>query len=526
MLSLNASDPTAFRVHPSQVSQQPGSLANGTHVPPLLYSSPSPTASIVWVNTLWLLSLVFSLTSALSALLMRQWSRKYTELPHIPSLSCERARVRSFLFLGTIKYEMHLAVEMIPMLLHLSAFLFLVGLVIFFYPIHKTIAIVLSISVGLLGVAYLTLTILPCVYRNCPYRTPMSGIFWCLWHTFAFLVVFCLQWILRRLHALLVPYNLGDVKSPRQRKLTEWLEGIENVLNNHRQCLRDGFQDSIVRVALDAPEIVDLKALAWLLKLPALAEKSKIQNFIANTPGETIVQLMNVPAGSGRSIFRDHLFALLRSCAPGTVGLDEDMRRSRLLVCLDAVHRIVKASSANYGVSPSESVLSDVRTNFANMGLMRALWADTDPAIRLVSRSICALLARHLLLRPNGREEPELDWLKEVVGSPPNAGDNYFDDIVTVDRMNLKSFVYGVLSIQTDKLSSKDATVFAETLAILMNAGGRTSLSRDIFEEQLTAFVHWTENDDDKHRDEVIGKLRDMLQAFKRHSEQQRRNTM
>ena len=505
MLSLNASDRNAFRVHPSQVSQQPGSLANGTHVPPLPYSSYSPTAAIVWVNTLWLLSLVFSLTSALSALLMRQWSRRYTELPHIPSLSCERARVRSFLFLGTIKYEVHLAAEMIPTLLHLSAFLFLVGLVIFFYPIHKTIAIVLSISVGLLGVAYLILTILPCVYRNCPYRTPMSGIFWCLWHTFAFLVAFCLQWILRRLHALLVPYNLGDVKSLRQRKLTEWLEGIENVLNNHRQCLRDGFQDSIVRVALDAPEIVDLKALAWLLKLPALAEKSKIQDFIANTPGETIVQLMNVPAGSGRSIFRDHLFTLLRSCAPGTVGLDEDMRRSRLLVCLDAVHRIVKASSANYGVSPAESVLSDVRTNFANMGLMRALWADTDPAIRLVSRSICALLARHLL-RKDPLEESELAWLQDVMGKPSNTIYNSLNDLAKADVMNLDSYVYGVLSHDADDLPVKEATIFLDTLAILACAGSQVTFRRDVLEQGISSLMRRAEEEDCRLL-EVVGKL-------------------
>jgi hypothetical protein len=102
------------------------------------------------------------------------------------------------------------------------------------------------------------------------------------------------------------------------------LEGIGNVLNNHRQCLRDGFQDSIVRVALSAPEIVDLKALAWLLKLPALAEKSKIQDFIANTPGETMAQLMNVPTKFRRSMFHDHLFTILQSCAPG-VEMGEPM---------------------------------------------------------------------------------------------------------------------------------------------------------------------------------------------------------
>jgi hypothetical protein len=256
MLSSNDGDRGMF--HLLQTPQQLIALINGTYVPPQDYSSSSPTTTIVWVNTLWLLSLVFSLASALSALLMQQWERSYTELPRIPRSSSERARVRSFLFLGTLEYDIRLPVDVVLTLLHVSVFLFLVGLVLFFSSTHKTVTTVLSISVGLLGMAYVTLTILPCVYRNCPYRTPMTGISWHLWHAFSFLTAFCLHWILKRLHMPPFPYNLGDVNSPRQRKLTEWLDGIENVLNKNRRCLKDGFRKSIVRAALDAPEVVDL----------------------------------------------------------------------------------------------------------------------------------------------------------------------------------------------------------------------------------------------------------------------------
>jgi Family of unknown function (DUF6535) len=256
MLSSNDGDRRMF--HLLQIPQQLGTLINITYVTPQAYSSTPPTASIVWVNTLWLLSLVFSLASALSALLMQQWEHSYTELPRIPRLSSERARVRSFLFLGTLEYDIRLPVDVVLTLLHVSVFLFLVGLVLFFSSTHKTVITVLSISVGLLGMAYVTLTILPCVYRNCPYRTPMTGISWHLWHAFAFLAAFCLHWILKRLHVPPLPYNSGDANSPRQRKLTECLNGIENVLNKHRQRLNDGFRKSIVRAALDAPEVVDV----------------------------------------------------------------------------------------------------------------------------------------------------------------------------------------------------------------------------------------------------------------------------
>lgn len=496
----------------SQITSQLATLGNGTSVLPQA-SSPPPATSILWMNALWLLSLVFSLTSALSALLLQQWARRYIELPHIPTSSRERACVRQFLFLGILKFDMRRAIEIIPTLLHLSVFLFLAGLVIFFFTIHRTIAIVVLCAVGVLGVAYLILTILPCVHRNSPYRTPISGMAWRLWHTFAFLVTFCLQWILKKLHTLLVPYNLGEVKSLRQRKLTQWLDGIETVVNEHRKCLKDGLGESIVRLSLDAPDAVDLKALAWLLKRPALAEKTRIQDFIANTPGDTIVQLMSVPIESGRVVFRDHLLSLLRSCVPGTVGLglDEDARRTRLLVCLDALHRIVKASITIYGVSPPESVLRDVRTNFANVGHLRALWTDADPSVRLLSRSYCALLARHLL-RKYPLEQSELAWLQDVMGRPSNAIYNSLGDVAKVDGMNLDSYVHGVLSYDAGDLALRDATIFMDTLATLAGAGSQATFRRDVLEEGISSLVQRAE-EGDRRLLEVVGKLSEIYEA-------------
>ena len=459
----------------------------------------------------WALSLVLSLTSALFAILIQQWVRSYIKLPHIPGLSNERARVRSYLFLGTLDFGMRYAIETVPTLLHLSVFLFLVGLVIFFFTVYKTVAILLSIFVGLIGTAYFTLSILPCVYRNCPYFTPVSCILWYIWHAFVFLAAFCLRWNLRRLHALLVPYNLGDVKSLRQRRLAQWLESTENSLDKHRRRLQDGFRYSVVRGALDAPVVVDLKALAWLLKRPAMAGKNKIQEFVANAPGDTIVQLMSIPIEFGRTVFRDHLLTLLRSCASDTVGINEDVRRRRLFVCLDAILRIVKASSDPYGVSPSESVLKDMRTNFASIDLMRVLWADTDPYIRIISRSICALLARHLV-RKQPLEASELAWLQEVMGKSSNMIFNSLDNLAEADLMNLDSYVYGVLAQQVVDLPVGVATIFMEIVAILASAGSQATFRRSIFEGGILSLMQRAEEQEGGLR-EVVGKLRRVLET-------------
>ena len=70
------------------------------------------------------------------------------------------------------------AVATTVMLLHFSVFLFLVGLVIFFFTINKVVATVVLIAVGLFGVVYFTLSTLACIDRSCPYRTPLSDVWW------------------------------------------------------------------------------------------------------------------------------------------------------------------------------------------------------------------------------------------------------------------------------------------------------------------------------------------------------------
>jgi hypothetical protein len=117
---------------------------------------------MVWVNAMWLVSLVLSLTSALITTLLQQWARRYVETPKVPSKPNDRgARVRSFLSLGTELYKMRFLVELAPTLLHFSVYLFFGGPVIAFHTIHKKVAIAVDGGVGLFALAYTVLTILP-----------------------------------------------------------------------------------------------------------------------------------------------------------------------------------------------------------------------------------------------------------------------------------------------------------------------------------------------------------------------------
>jgi len=273
---------------------------------------------------------------------------------------------------------MRLAVEIPPTLLHLSVFLFFAGLVVFFFPINKMVAIAVSISVGLFSVAYFTLTILPCIDPGCPYRTPMSKILWSIWQASLFFVMLCGHWVMRRLRRHLFPMNLGEVTSPRQRKLDQWSIYLEDAVKNRRLRFKIGFGKGIIRAALEAPVDVDLKALIRLFDLSVWAgDKSKLPNLVAGIPGDMLVKVMTPLIESRKLFLRDPLLTLLRNSAVGknAVGLDKDVYKRTLLECLDATHHIVKAFFVPDDVLQSVAwdLLVDMWANFANISLMQVL---------------------------------------------------------------------------------------------------------------------------------------------------------
>jgi hypothetical protein len=510
MLSPTSGDQTVFLL--GQVSQQLAGLANGTDVQPQPYPPFSPRLSIIYVNGIWLLSLVLSTTSALFATLTQQWAHRYLQLPQNQSMPRERARVRSILFLGTLKYRMHYLVGTAPTLLHISLFLFNVGLVIFFFTIYKPVAIVVLISVAFFGAAYFIVTILPCLDHVCPYFTPISGIFWYLTHASASIPTFFLQGILKQLRTLL---DLGQVQT---QKLNAWSSSIKDTRDKLRQRRRDGVQGRVVKYALMSSPDTDFKILTRLLQSSALAEKIRFERFAASLSGETTVRLFTFRVERGEIPFRDRLISLLQSCAPGTTELGDWDRTRRLSVCLNVVHHIARASIIANLLPPS--LLDDVWLNFANIGLMRPLRVDRNPAIRVTARSICALLARHLL-RKGQLEGPELAWLQDVIGQPAHMIHNELYNFATVDSMNVDSFVYGVLAHQTDDLSIIQATSFTETLAILMNSGSQVDLRGETFENHFSSLIQRVEQGDHEDRAGVVDKLRKMYQGILSTPEQQ-----
>ncbi|KAI0299554.1 hypothetical protein BC826DRAFT_893751, partial [Russula brevipes] len=164
----------------SHISGQLSAISNGTALPTLPLSAQfHPSSSSVRVNALWFLSLCLSLTCALVATLMQQWSRNYLQMAQGHRTDpAAQARLRAFAFDGVSKFHMSHALGLVPLLLHISVFLFFLGLVEFLFPINNTVTLVVLSFVLTMACIYLLLTIIPFSCLNFPYSTPLSPLVW------------------------------------------------------------------------------------------------------------------------------------------------------------------------------------------------------------------------------------------------------------------------------------------------------------------------------------------------------------
>lgn len=475
-----------------QISRQLANLPNA-------YSNtadePSSEPSMIWVIGMWLISLVLNLTSALIATMLQQWARAYLETPNVPSQPNHRARVRSFLFLGTELYNMRALVQLAFSLLHLSICLFFGGLVILFHTINKKVAIAVDVVVALFGLAYITLSILPCLDLACPYRTPMSPVLWYPCHTLLSFAALGFRWLVGRFHGYLVHHNLDDTMTVKQRILFGWYYSRENNIKSHLQYITDGLGRSIVHCAINMRGKCDHNMITKLFNLLALGDESVLRKFAASIPRDRVLDLIP-PIEFGRFSLREPLLILLRSCAAVTriAGPDEEVCKRSLLVCLDAIHYIAKSIN-----------VPDLRFMWANFGdihIMGPLLDDNDTTIRFTSRSICALLARRVVGEER-LEEPQIRWLEDVTGSKMIHDAN----INTRLRINFWSFVYGVLSDQVGDLPMEVAMSFQETVAILLGVRTDANFRTVKSQNRLRAEVRWIQQDDPQGSREVVEKL-------------------
>ena len=215
---------------------------------------------IVWVNSLWLLSLVISLTCAMLATLLQQWARRYLRVSQPRYSPHKRARIRTFLAEGVEKLRLQWIVETLPTLLHISLFFFFAGLVVFLFGINHTLYKWVSLWVGFCIVLYGCITVIPIFFHASPYHTPLSLP---VWH-FVTWISFLTYRVLR-----ILPYL----------RASETYRRFDDLAKRYSRWLAQGMEKTIEETALNSPSEIDIRAFLWTFD--CLDEDHELERFFS-----------------------------------------------------------------------------------------------------------------------------------------------------------------------------------------------------------------------------------------------------
>ncbi|KAH9056367.1 hypothetical protein EDB87DRAFT_1238862 [Lactarius vividus] len=401
----------------TQISAQLVNISNGTPLASIAVQSSQsfkPTASAVRVNVFWFLSLVLSLNCALSATLIQQWARRYQELAQRRGANHRRGRMRAYIFDGLSRFRMAQAVATMPKLLHISVFLFFTGLVEFLFSIDTTVAYATLGCIMVFALAHVILTVLPNIYLNCPYDTPLSGFTWRI----SQLSLFGFLWTILKMESLirkpwLIFRSLANQHATESHMLKTWRETLEKKVKIRRQWFSQGLRKSIELGAYRAESRVVTSALEWTLT--ALDEDKEIEDFAARVPGFfdsrvvpdatlAVLSLMSHQPNTD-PVFGSRLHDLLKTCIPETSVLDEKTRKNRLRICMNCLWYFGRA----YNQPGVSQLLPPYFPNSLIPEITRRVQAEDDSTLRVIGRCFVALITNKLAADINSRNIPVSD---------------------------------------------------------------------------------------------------------------------
>ncbi|KAJ6559911.1 hypothetical protein B0H19DRAFT_1289423 [Mycena capillaripes] len=315
----------------AQISRQ---LEGGPSVPSVDVSpliAAGPTSASLACNALWFLSLGFSLSCALIATLVGQWSREFIQSTSMRPSPIMRARIFAYLYYGIQRFGMHTMVQFIPFLLHISLLLFFAGLIAFLQPINTGLTALAAVLLALISAAYGYLTVLPMFSSDSPYRTPLSNMVWAF---------------LRRVYASLPS---GTTPSRDEESIVasgNSMTASKGIPTMVEIMIHDAMAKSSERDKRDG------RAMVWTVR--SLTDDAELEPFVEALPG-----LVWGPNGR-RQVYNDminmlletrdlqlvsRIESLLRGCDSGTLSPEPQMRRR--ISCLKAIWAIACFSVSN-----------------------------------------------------------------------------------------------------------------------------------------------------------------------------------
>jgi len=379
------------------------------------------------------------------------------------------------------------AVQAMPLLLHISVFLFFAGLVDFLLPINKVVAFSALGCVVVFAFIYAVLTLLPVLRLDSPYRTPLSGITY-ISLQFSALNLFSIAKAIEGIfHGLLLKIRQRshpDVRGSPNDWPTRWRVLLEDKVRTHSERFLRGLRWRVQLGAMEAPPRVDVRALHWTLT--TLDEDKKFEDFAARMPGffdpratpnatSAILSLMSEQS-TPDPILGSRLRELLETCLPGVSLLTEEQRKNRLRVCLKSLWYCVRA----YNLPENSGVPLPlyVRAIFASPQMILWIQTEQDLITRLLGRCSWSLVVKDLAndttsstrtsFAPITAEMACLSYILDVTSEQVS---DWLGQEGAIDLANVISLTSGELEAWvasgTKRVPTDVVDVFQQTLNIL-----------------------------------------------------------
>ena len=397
----------------SQISGQLAAIANGTVLSTPPPSPPfHPSSGSVRVNALWFLSLCLSLTCALLATLMQQWSRNYVQMTQgHRSDPAAQARVRAYVFDGVSKFHMSYTLGLVPLLLHISVFLFFLGMVEFLFPINNTVTFVVLGFVIAMLCTYLLLTVIPLACLNFPYSTPLSPLVWRL-TDFPARVLSSIHWLTLTICRLWTTYkwNLRRWQDARD----DTLFSVPSFYHQFRMDLRTRFTAQAVHA--------DASVLGKQLirELDTTEDVDEIEAFLEGMHAKLVIDEAFSPVVKylvEHQMLLSFRFQCLFDSCDGS--LPEPSRQRRALVGVRAVWDVFFLKPEEYPFrllvgAPFEGASATSWTL-----AMAPLLCHEEQTVAVAARCIQAIVASNAVTKALPGDMVDLDTLASLVNPSP-----------------------------------------------------------------------------------------------------------
>ena len=193
--------------------------------------------------------------------------------------------MRAFFAGGVDKMHIPWAVEGLPILLHLSLFLFFGGLAIFLFNVDREVFGYVICWIGLFSLVYGMITLLPLIRHDSPYNSPLSRPAWFLHVTMTYLTAKILR-IIFLLFCLLLFFLFCFCSSRIDRIAGRVLTRIDHSAAYYRRRMSSmlrGVEKAVEETVTEQSSEIDLQILDWTIS--ALGDDDSLKNFFEAIPG-------------------------------------------------------------------------------------------------------------------------------------------------------------------------------------------------------------------------------------------------